>query len=123
MYLISAEGYKNAGVDMLIEKETGLIWAKMKNVHDGLGLQNMPDPVLKQVYGKKKTKNLTKEQVKKYKMTDREIFEKYDNLSEEELNTKNNKNAYVTNDGMTTLLNVPGEKKEVKEKQMRLEKN
>ena len=56
-------------------------------------------------------------------MTDREIFEKYDNLSEEELNTKNNKNAYVTNDGMTTLLNVPGEKKELKEKQMRLEKN
>ena len=36
MYLISAEGYKNAGVDMLIEKETGLIWAKMKNVHDFL---------------------------------------------------------------------------------------
>ena len=51
MYLISAEGYKNAGVDILIEKETGLIWAKMKNVHDGLGLQNMPDPVLKQIYG------------------------------------------------------------------------
>ena len=56
MYLISAEGYKNAGVDMLIEKETGLIWAKMKNVHDGLGLQNMPDPVLKQVYGTQKNK-------------------------------------------------------------------
>ena len=51
MYLISAEGYKNAGVDMLIEKETSLIWAKMKNVHHGLGFQNMPDPVLKQIYG------------------------------------------------------------------------
>ena len=45
MYLISSEGYKSAGIDMLIEKEAGIIWAKMKNVHDGIGLQNMSDPV------------------------------------------------------------------------------
>ena len=30
MHLISAQGYKNA--DMLIEKETGIIWASMKDV-------------------------------------------------------------------------------------------
>ena len=32
MYLISAEGYKNAGVDLLIIKKAGGIWTKMKDV-------------------------------------------------------------------------------------------
>ena len=36
-------------------------------------------------------KTLRKEHIKKYKMTEREIFLKYANLSENELNTKNNK--------------------------------
>ena len=40
----------------------------------------MSGPVLKQIYSIYKTKNLTKEQTKKYKMTEREIFQKYDNL-------------------------------------------
>ena len=50
------------------------------------------------------TKNLTKEQIKRYKMTKREIFEKYNNLSEDELNRKSNKNVYVENDVMTTVI-------------------
>ena len=29
MYLISTEGYKNAGIDLLIIKKTGEIWTKM----------------------------------------------------------------------------------------------
>ena len=33
-------------------------------------------------------KNPTKEQIKKCKMTEREIIEKFDNLSEDELNAK-----------------------------------
>ena len=37
-------------------------------------------------------------------MTEREIFEKYDNSSEGEFNTKSNKNAYVENDVMTTVI-------------------
>ena len=37
-------------------------------------------------------------------MTEREIFEKHDNLSEDELNTKSNKNVYVKNDVMTTVI-------------------
>ena len=39
-------------------------------------------------------------------MTEREIFGKYDNLNEDELNKKkkNNKNAYVRNDVMTTII-------------------
>ena len=38
-------------------------------------------------------------------MTEREIFGKYDNLNEDELiKKKNNKNAYVRNDVMTTII-------------------
>ena len=88
MYLISTKWYD---VRLLIEKETGIIWVSMKNVQDGLGVQNISDLVLKEIYGIYKTKNLTKEQIKKYKMAAREIFEKYPNLSENELNTKTKK--------------------------------
>ena len=42
--------------------------------HNGLGVKNMSDPILKEIYGKYETKNLTKEQIKRYKMTEREIF-------------------------------------------------
>ena len=37
-------------------------------------------------------------------MTEREIFEKYDNLSEDELSEKSNKNVYVKNDVMSTAI-------------------
>ena len=112
MYLISAEGYKNPGVDLLRIKKTGEIWTKMKDVQDGLGVKNMSDLVLKEIYGIYKTKSLTKEQIKRYKMTKREIFEKFDNLSEDELNAKNNKEVYAKNDVMTTVIKCyRGEKK------------
>ena len=38
-------------------------------------------------------KKLTKEEIKDYKMTEREIYEKFDNLSKNELNTESNKNV------------------------------
>ena len=60
MYPISAEGNKNAGVDLLREKKTGEIFAKMKNVEDGLAGQNISDLVLKEISGIYRTKNLTK---------------------------------------------------------------
>ena len=45
-------------------------------------------------------------------MTEREIFEKYANLRENELNTKNNKEVYAKNDVMTTVIkHCTGEKK------------
>ena len=37
-------------------------------------------------------------------MTRREIFEKQDNLSEDELNTKSNKLVYVESDVMITVI-------------------
>ena len=89
----------------------------MKNVQDGLGVKNMSDLVLKEIHGICETKN-PKEQIKKYKMTKRKIFEKYANLSEDKLNTKSSKNVYVKNDVMSTVIKrCRGEKKkEVKEK-------
>ena len=84
----------------------------MKNVQDGLGVKNMTDLILKEIYGIYETKNLTKDQIQKYKMNEREIFEKYDNLSKDELNTKSIKNVYVKNDLKTTVIKrCRGEKK------------
>ena len=76
----------------------------MKNVHNRLGVQNMFDLILKEIYGIYETKSLANKQIQKYKMTGRVIFEKYDNLSKDELNTKSNKNVYVRNDIMTYVI-------------------
>ena len=84
----------------------------MKNVHKGLGVKNMSDLILKEIYSIYETKNLTKEPIRKYKMTEREIFEIYDNLTEDELSNKSNNNVYVKNDVMTAVIKrCIGEKK------------
>ena len=94
MYLISAEGYENANVDFLTIKTTSEIWVSMKDVGSGMGVKNISDLVLKEIYGICETKNPTKKEVNEYKMT----------KSKKELNTKNNKNPYVRNDVMTTII-------------------
>ena len=43
----------------------------MENVQDGSRVQNISDLVLKEIYSIYKIKNLTKDQIKKYKMTER----------------------------------------------------
>ena len=58
-------------------------------------------------------------------MTEREIFKKYDNLNEDKLSEKNNKNVYVKNDVMSIFItHCRGGKKEKrnKNKLMDLEK-
>ena len=37
-------------------------------------------------------------------MTEREIYEKFDNLSEDELNRKSNENSYVKKSVMTNII-------------------
>ena len=68
MDLISIEGYENANV----------ICLKNKNC----------DLVLKEIYGAYGKKNLTKEEIKYYKMTEREFFKTFYDLDEYDLNTK-----------------------------------
>ena len=47
-------------------------------------------------------------------MTEREIFEKFDKLSEDKLNTKSNKNVFVKNTIMANIIkHCRVEKKEV----------
>ena len=112
MYLISAEGYKNVGIDCLKIRETDELWVSMTNVGAGLGIKNISDLVLKEIYGIYEKKELTKEETTCYKMTEREIYEKFDNLSKDELNTKSNKSVYVKNIIMTNIIkHCRGEKK------------
>ena len=75
----------------------------MKDVGSGMSVKNISDLVLKEIYGICETKNPTKE-VNEYKMAKREIYKKFTNLSEKELNTKNNLKTYVRNDVMTTII-------------------
>ena len=71
LYIISAEGYKNAKVNFLTIKTTSELWVNMKNVGSGIGVRNVSDLVLKEIYGIFETKNPTKKQVNEYKMTKR----------------------------------------------------
>ena len=45
----------------------------MKNVHNALGVKNMSDQTLKEIYGIYKTKNFTKDQIKRHKMNERDF--------------------------------------------------
>ena len=49
-------------------------------------------------------KNLIKEEIKNYKITEKEIFEKFDNLSNDESNTRSSKFVYVKNNVMTNII-------------------
>ena len=80
MDLISAQGYKNAGVYFLKIKNTDELWISIKDVGNGLGVKNISDLVLKEVCGIYQKRKLTKEEIKCYKMTEKEIFEKFNNL-------------------------------------------
>ena len=50
MSLISAEGYKNAGVNLLKIEETDELWIIMKDFGVGLGVKSTSDIVLKEIY-------------------------------------------------------------------------
>ena len=69
----------------------------MKDVGSGMGVKIISHLVFKKIYGIWETKNPTKKQVNEYKMTKKQIYKKFTNLSEKELNTKNNKKTYVKN--------------------------
>ena len=84
----------------------------MKDVGSGMGFKNISDLGLKELRGVLKTKNPTKEQISEYKIIERELYENFDNLRKEELNSKSNKTVYVRNDVMTTIIKqCRGEKK------------
>ena len=84
----------------------------MKDIGSSMSVKNISDLVLKEIYCICETKNPSKEQVNEYKRTKREIYKNFTNLSQEKLNTKNNKNPYARNDVMTTIIKQCREKKQ-----------
>ena len=50
MYLISAEGYKNADVHFLKVRKTGKIWASIKDLGSGMSVKKISGLVLKEIY-------------------------------------------------------------------------
>ena len=71
MYLIWAEGYKNAEVDVKMIRKTREIWSSMKDVRSGMGVKIISYLDLKELRGVLKTKNPTKEHISQYKITER----------------------------------------------------
>ena len=97
----------------MTRKTTNEIWVSMKDIESGIGVKNISDLVLKEIYGICKTKNPSKEQVNEYKMIKKQIYKKFTNLSQEKLNIINNKKTYVKNNVMTTIIkHCRGEKTE-----------
>ena len=74
MHLISAEGYKNAKVDIEIVRETGEIWVSMKDVGNSIGVKNISDLVLKEIYGFVKQKILQRSKLKNIKSLKDKFF-------------------------------------------------
>ena len=60
IYLISDEGYKNAKVEFLTITTTSEIWVSVKDVGSSMGVKNISNLVLKEIYGICETKNPTK---------------------------------------------------------------
>ena len=91
-------------VEFLAIETTSKIWVSIKDVGSGIGVKNISDLVLKEIYGICQTENPTKEQFNEYKMTKREIYKTFTNLSEKVLNKKIIKKAYARNDVITTAI-------------------
>ena len=84
------------------------LWISIKDVGNGLGVKNKSDLVLTEIQ-----KKLTKEETKCFKMTEKEIFEKFGKLSNNELDKLCNKSVFVKDTIMTNIINhCRGEKKE-----------
>ena len=88
IYLISDEGYKNAKVEFLTITTTSEIWVSMKDVGSIMGVKNISNLVLKEICGICEIKNPSKEQVNEYKMTERQIYKNFTNLSEKKFKYK-----------------------------------
>ena len=76
---ITADNYADAGVHTKTVKNKELFRVKMIEAQNGLGLKNISDLLRKEMYGIFETKNITKEQKKKYIKTKNEINNKLKN--------------------------------------------
>ena len=64
---INVEKYTNAKVYTITVGNKKLFWIRMHAVQEEIGVKNMSDLVRKEIRGIFKTKNPTKDQIRKYK--------------------------------------------------------
>ena len=70
---VSVEKYADAKVYTITVGNRELSWVRMHDVQERLGVKNMSDLVRKEIHGIFETKNLTKDQIRKYKRREKEL--------------------------------------------------
>ena len=115
---MTVQNYADAKVHTITIRNRELFWVKMIDVQNGLGIKNISDLVRKIIQGIYETKNITEEQVKKYKRSQKEISKeptddskfKYARSDLMEIIIKNCRGVKKCNDGINRM-----EKKEQRE--------
>ena len=70
---ISVEKYTNAKVCTIRMSNKKLCWVIMYDIQEGTGVKNMSDLVRKEIRGIFRTKNPTKDQIRKYKRREKKL--------------------------------------------------
>ena len=70
---ISVEKYANAKVRTIRVANKKLFWVRIYDVQQEIGVKNMPDLVRKEIRGIFRTKNPTKDQIRKYERREKEL--------------------------------------------------
>ena len=70
---ISVEKYTNAKVCTIRMSNKKLCWVIMYDTQEGTGVKNMSDLVRKEIWGIFRTKNPTKDQIRKYKRREKKL--------------------------------------------------
>ena len=73
MIVITVQNYNNADVHTVTVGSRELFWVKMIDVQNALGIKNISDLVRKEICGIFETQNPTKKQIRKYKLSQKEI--------------------------------------------------
>ena len=94
MVVITIEKCENASVDAK-PRNGELFWVKMNDAQKGLGIKNMSDLVRKKLHGIFETDKPTEEQIKRYKLSLREITKD---------STDDSKSKYVRSDLMEKII-------------------
>ena len=101
---ISVDKYTNGKVYTISVSNKKLFSVRIYDVQKGIGAKNMSDLVRKEIWGIFRTKNPTKDQIRKYKRREKELDHNY---------TVNF--VYVRSDLISKIIkNCRGEKKEAK---------
>ena len=100
---ISVEKYTNAKVSTIRVSNKKLFWVGMYDIYEGIWVKNMSDLGRKEIRGIFRTKNPTKDQIRKYKRREKELDHNSAAIF-----------VYVYSDLMSRIKNCRGEKKEAK---------